>query len=121
MKMVIDIPEDVKAVIDRKGTNETVAETLWQAVKNGTPLQEGHVRLIDADKIVLTDFGCLLCNGDYKEALKMLDDKIKNAPAIIEAYLPDTDAGNNDRNCEACKHHHEGGCDSWECEEEAEG
>lgn len=34
--------------------------------------------------------------------------------------LPDTDVGNNDRNCEACKHHHNGGCDSWECEEEAE-
>ena len=74
MKMVIEIPEDVKAIIDRKGTNETVAETLWQAVKNGKTLQEGHGRLID-----------------------------------------------NDRNCEACKHHHDGGCDSWECEEEAEG
>lgn len=85
MQIVIDIPEDVKAVIDRKGTNETVAETLWQAVKNGTQLPEGHGRLIDADKIVLTDFECLLCNGDYKEALKMLDDKIKNAPTIIEA------------------------------------
>lgn len=85
MKIVIDITEDVKAVIDRKGTNETVAETLWQAVKNGTPLPKGHGRLIDADKIGLTDFECLLCNGDYKEALKMLDDKIKNAPTTIEA------------------------------------
>ena len=37
MQIVIDIPEDVKAVIDRNGTNEIIAETLWQATKNGTP------------------------------------------------------------------------------------
>ena len=35
MKLIIDIPKDVKAVIDRNGTNEIIAETLWQAVKNG--------------------------------------------------------------------------------------
>ena len=51
MQIVIDIPEDVKAVIDRKGTNEIVAETLWQAVKNGKSLPKGHGRLIDADDI----------------------------------------------------------------------
>ena len=40
MRIVIDIPEDVKAVIDRNGTNEVVAETIWQAVKNGIPLDK---------------------------------------------------------------------------------
>ena len=40
MKLIIDIPEDIKAVIDRKGTNEIVDETLWQAVKNGVSLED---------------------------------------------------------------------------------
>ena len=40
MKLVIDIPEDVKGIIDRKGTNEIVVETIWKAVKNGIPLEE---------------------------------------------------------------------------------
>ena len=38
------------------------------------------MRLIDADEIGLTDFEIIMCNGDYKEALKMLLDKISNQP-----------------------------------------
>ena len=38
------------------------------------------MRLIDADEIGLTDFEIVMCNGDYKEALKMLIDKISNQP-----------------------------------------
>lgn len=38
------------------------------------------MRLIDADKIGLTDFEIVMCNGDYKEALKMLLDKISKQP-----------------------------------------
>ena len=44
------------------------------------------MRLIDADEIGLTDFEIVMCNGDYKEALKMLIDKISNQPT---AYDPD--------------------------------
>ena len=40
MKLIVDIPKDVKGIIDRKGTNENVTETLWQAVKNGIPLED---------------------------------------------------------------------------------
>lgn len=40
------------------------------------------MRLIDADKLGLTDFEILLCNGDYKEALKMLLQKIEDAETI---------------------------------------
>ena len=40
MKLIIDIPEEIKAVIDRNGTNEYVTETLWQAVANGTPIPD---------------------------------------------------------------------------------
>lgn len=38
------------------------------------------MRLIDADEIGLTDFEIVMCNGDYKEALKMLLDEIQNKP-----------------------------------------
>lgn len=40
MKLIIDISEEIKSVIDKNGTNEIVAETLWQAVKNGTPIPD---------------------------------------------------------------------------------
>lgn len=52
MQIVIDISEEIKAIIDKNGTNEIVTETLWQAVKNGTPLPEHHGRLIDADAFI---------------------------------------------------------------------
>ncbi|MBR0090199.1 MAG: hypothetical protein IJP92_00655 [Lachnospiraceae bacterium] len=52
MKIAIDIPEYVKTVIDRNGTNEIFAEALWQAVKNGTPLPKGHGRLLDERKML---------------------------------------------------------------------
>lgn len=37
------------------------------------------IRRADAN---LTDFEILMCDGDYKEALKMLLDKIKKAPSV---------------------------------------
>ena len=40
------------------------------------------MRLIDADKIGLTDLEILMCNGDYKEALKMLIDKVEKAETV---------------------------------------
>ncbi|MBR4009426.1 MAG: hypothetical protein IKI87_00960, partial [Clostridiales bacterium] len=41
-------------------------------------------RLIDADAIGLNDFEILMCDGSYKEALKMLLDKIEAAPTVEE-------------------------------------
>lgn len=40
------------------------------------------MRLIDADKLGLTDFEIFMCDGDYKEALKMVLSKIDSAPTI---------------------------------------
>ena len=44
-------------------------------------------RLIDADKIGLTDFEIILCQkgNPFKNALEMLLEKIENAPTIIPA------------------------------------
>ena len=46
-----------------------------------------HGRLIDADKIGLTNFEIILCQkgNPFKNALEMLLEKIENAPTIIEA------------------------------------
>lgn len=51
MKLIIDIPEETKAVIDRNGTNEIVIETIWQAVKNGTPIPDNAPTVDVLDKI----------------------------------------------------------------------
>ena len=40
------------------------------------------MRLIDADELGLTDFEIFMCDGDYKEALKMVLSKIDSAPTI---------------------------------------
>ena len=40
------------------------------------------MRLIDANKLGLTDFEILMCDGDYKEALKLVLSKIRNAPTV---------------------------------------
>ena len=50
------------------------------------PIPE-HGRVIDADKIGLTNFEIILCQkgNPYKNALEMLLKKIENAPTIIPA------------------------------------
>ena len=52
MKLIIDIPKEVKDVIDRKGTNEFVDETLWQTVKNGVSLEELSNELTSFQKAI---------------------------------------------------------------------
>ena len=96
MQIVIDIPEEIKAVIDKNGTNEIVSETVWQAVKKGTPLPKGHGRLIDADYlrdvILLHNFHGNNKNvvpysdrKGYRLRQREVDEGIINAPTIIEA------------------------------------
>ena len=40
------------------------------------------MRLIDADKVGLTDLEIMMCDGNYKTALIMLEEKIRTAPTI---------------------------------------
>ena len=53
-----------------------------------------HGRLIDADKIGLTDFEIILCQkgNPFKNALEMLFEKIDAAPTIISAEPPKEEA-----------------------------
>lgn len=82
MQIVIDIPEEIKAVIDKNGTNEIVTETVWQAVKKGIPLPKGHGRLIDADKLEPRDISPEAWYSPMW-GFELVD--IEDAPTIIEA------------------------------------
>lgn len=44
--------------------------------------QEPCEDCIRRSDVGLTDFEILMCDGDYKEALKMLSDKIEKAPSV---------------------------------------
>ena len=44
-----------------------------------------HGDLIERKAICLTDFEIVMCDGDYKEGMKMLLDKAESAPTIIPA------------------------------------
>lgn len=62
------------------------------------------MRLIDGDKIGLTDFEIIMCNGNYKEALKMLLNKIEDAPTIEQPEII---------HCRDCKHKFGSACDNF--------
>ena len=65
------------------------------------------MRAIDADLLVLTDMEIIMCDGDYKEALKMLIDKIEHVPTIeperktgkwlLHTYMP------HNKYCSCCE------------------
>ena len=44
-----------------------------------------HGDSVDIDKIGLTDFKIVICEGDYKEGIKMLYTKMDNAPILMKA------------------------------------
>lgn len=44
-----------------------------------------HGDLIERKAACFTDFEIAMCDGDYKEGMKMLLEKIKSAPTIIPA------------------------------------
>lgn len=70
---------------------------IYQAIRNGRPLSEYYPVIhhkkpitkeniddyIKRSDIGLTDFEIVMCNGNYKEALKMLLNKIEKAPSAI--------------------------------------
>lgn len=60
---------------------------IGKSIQNGTVLPKEHGKLIDADKLGLTDFEIVMCDGDYKKVLKMLCEKIENAPTILDAEV----------------------------------
>lgn len=51
-----------------------------------------HGDLIERKEICLTDFEIAMCDGDYKDGMKMLLEKIESAPTIIPADEADMDS-----------------------------
>ena len=79
MKLIIDIPEEVKQTFDNAKNEDLYGNyydynsLIGKAIQNGTPLPKGHGRIIDESKIAIiieTEDG---------------DDFITDAPTIIEA------------------------------------
>ena len=64
----------------------TKDEVLRSKISSDCPLIElpPHGRLIDADKITLTDIDLALCE-DYKSLLSLYINKVESAQTIIEA------------------------------------
>ena len=58
MKIVIDIPEEVKQTFDNAKNEDLYGNyydynsLIGKAIRNGTPLPKGHGRLIDADAYI---------------------------------------------------------------------
>lgn len=91
MKIVIDIPEEVKTKIDENlnACDLDIYDCVVVAVKNGTPLPKGHGRLIDGDKLANDDrvcegYSCTECPFEiFRHHSCRLMNFIKDYPTII--------------------------------------
>ena len=86
MQIVIDIDDNLYTrLFDNGVDNYDDAMDMAKLIRKGVPLPKGHGDLIDRNEIGLTNFDILLCNGDYKEGLKLYIQSVEDASAIIEA------------------------------------
>lgn len=89
MKIVIDIPEDVKKAFDEATKDDLYGcyydanSVVGKAIKNGTPLPKGHGRLIDADALEECKEIMNTITGESKYVVRM--DDIRDMPTIIKA------------------------------------
>lgn len=90
MELIIKIPdyeyEDLTGLykygLDRPTAYKTFIEKICvEAIANGTPLPEGHGRLIDADKLDTRERG----NNSQRTMWWQIDCIVKHAPTIVEA------------------------------------
>ena len=85
MKIVIDIPEEVKQTFDNAKDEDLYGNyydrnsLMGKAIQNGIPLPTGHGRLIDADALY-NDL--IFPNEQFGKAFK---DILNDAPTIIES------------------------------------
>lgn len=92
MEIVINIPDSMYHDAKRGDygaiyTNCTIAN----AIVHGKVLPKGHGDLIDRSKITMSNFECVMCNGDFKEGLKMYIDKVDQADAVVPAETVEVD------------------------------
>lgn len=122
MEILIKIPdEDYKFIQDlqilRLGSRagyKTIQQTVINAIKNGTPLPNGHGRLIDADKLDTRERG----NNSQRTMWYQIDCIVKHAPTIVEADKENKKTDNLP-SCNNCVHNGEwsstGNCIKCSC------
>lgn len=84
MKIVIDIPEEYKKLLDNGDADGNVRKSILLAVTNGTPLPKGHGRILDEKDILDTENN----DGGWYDLVDM-PDYIAGVKAIIEAERED--------------------------------
>lgn len=77
MELIIDIPEEAYDFIKRTGYH---TQSLYEAIKNGTPLPKGHGRILDEKEILDTENN----DGGWYDLTDM-PEYIAGVKAIIEA------------------------------------
>ena len=82
MKLIIDIPEEYYNCIKEIPIDTSTADML--IIRNGIPMDQCGDCIRRSD-IGLTDFEIIMCNGDYREGLKILLEKIAAAPSVTPA------------------------------------
>ena len=104
MKIIIDIPEEVFDEIYNKNYYSLKGkEALRVAVRNGTPLPNGHGRLIDGDRLLEHHDSTEYFNGMENRKIHFVQiGYIHDAPTIIEA--------DTTRDCKTCEHSNGGKC-----------
>ena len=83
MKIVIDIPEDVRIAITRMGLlriPDEMQKKVDKAIQRGTPLPKGHGRILDEKDILDTENN----DGGWYDLVDM-PEYIAGVKAIIEA------------------------------------
>ena len=95
MKLIIDIPEEVKQTFDNAKNEDLYGNyydrnsLIGKAIQNGIPLPKGHGRIVDIGKIDedrIDDDNPIIyltINGEYIEAVSL--DYLNNLSTIIEA------------------------------------
>ena len=85
MHILVDMPKSDYENIKKEVEDNDITLSVYWYIASGKVLPEKHGPLKDVTQIGLTNFEIFMCNGDYKEVLKMLIERIENAPTIIEA------------------------------------
>ena len=117
MKIVIDIPEEVKQKIDENldSCDLDIYDCVMLATKNGTPLPKGHsfIAICDSDFPITEEV-----KQELKDTAFVGNEECNYCFDMTEIIEVESEEKIMDRNCENCKRHTENGCTSWECEYE---
>lgn len=85
MQIVINIDENLYTrLFDNGVDNYDDAVDMAKAIRKGTPLPKGHGRLIDAEKLKLTEHDIYVMAINYRHRCITIEN-IDEAPTIIEA------------------------------------